>query len=140
MSGSGGFYKYRCKHFLTHNCNNWVWVNGAACACCLAEGREAEDDIAAGLPSWLDMNQIQDVQAPEWPGANGMAYGYRLMQFVPTGQGNERILQPKVRQQQQQHHHQHHHQQRPIITVPMVTADMPRPVMSSTGIGNSMGY
>lgn len=35
MSGSGGFYKYRCKHFLTYNCNNWVYVNGAACACCL---------------------------------------------------------------------------------------------------------
>lgn len=35
MSGSGGFYKYRCKYFYTHNCQNWVWVNKAACASCL---------------------------------------------------------------------------------------------------------
>ncbi|KAM7206000.1 hypothetical protein V8F33_000830 [Rhypophila sp. PSN 637] len=48
MSGSGGFYKYRCKHFLTYNCNNWVYVNGAACACCLAEGRESEEQISGG--------------------------------------------------------------------------------------------
>ena len=32
---SGGFYKYRCKHFLTYNCNHWVYVAGAACASCL---------------------------------------------------------------------------------------------------------
>ena len=35
MSGSGGFYKYRCKYFLTHNCPNWVYANGHACALCL---------------------------------------------------------------------------------------------------------
>lgn len=35
MSGSGGFYKYRCKYFYTHNCNNWVYVNNAPCAHCL---------------------------------------------------------------------------------------------------------
>ncbi|KAK3317188.1 hypothetical protein B0T19DRAFT_446164 [Cercophora scortea] len=38
MSGSGGFNKYRCKFFLTHNCNNWVWVNGGECAMCMANG------------------------------------------------------------------------------------------------------
>lgn len=32
---SGGFYKYRCKYFYTHNCQNWVWVNNAPCATCL---------------------------------------------------------------------------------------------------------
>lgn len=31
----GGYYKYRCKHFYTYNCMNWVWVNYAACATCL---------------------------------------------------------------------------------------------------------
>src|ERR1700712_5753689 len=35
MSGSGGYYKYRCKYWLTHNCPNWVWVNNAPCAHCL---------------------------------------------------------------------------------------------------------
>lgn len=35
MSGSGGFYKYRCKYFYTHNCTNWVYVNNAPCANCL---------------------------------------------------------------------------------------------------------
>jgi hypothetical protein len=42
MSGSGGFYKYRCRYFLTHNCPNWVWVHNAPCANCLAEGRDDE--------------------------------------------------------------------------------------------------
>ncbi|KAK3364825.1 hypothetical protein B0T24DRAFT_537182 [Lasiosphaeria ovina] len=34
MSGSGGFYKYRCKYFYSQNCTNWVYVNGAPCAMC----------------------------------------------------------------------------------------------------------
>ncbi|EPE25632.1 hypothetical protein GLAREA_01544 [Glarea lozoyensis ATCC 20868] len=28
MSGSGGYYKYRCKYFFTHNCPHWVWADG----------------------------------------------------------------------------------------------------------------
>ncbi|KAK4115621.1 hypothetical protein N656DRAFT_775547 [Canariomyces notabilis] len=35
MSGSGGFYKYRCKYFWTYNCDNWVYANGHACQMCL---------------------------------------------------------------------------------------------------------
>ena len=35
MSGSGGFYKYRCKYFYTKSCQNWVYVNGEACMSCL---------------------------------------------------------------------------------------------------------
>lgn len=35
MSGSGGFYKYRCKYFYTYNCPNWVYANGHACPMCL---------------------------------------------------------------------------------------------------------
>jgi len=42
MSGSGGYYKYRCKYWLTYNCPNWVWVNNAPCAHCLADGRDSE--------------------------------------------------------------------------------------------------
>ncbi|KAK3345318.1 hypothetical protein B0H65DRAFT_466266 [Neurospora tetraspora] len=41
----GGFYKYRCKHFYTYNCMNWVWVNYAACATCLAMGRGEESEV-----------------------------------------------------------------------------------------------
>ncbi|KAG5976238.1 hypothetical protein E4U56_002193 [Claviceps arundinis] len=44
---SGGFYKYRCKYFYTHDCQNWVWMNNAPCATCLAEGR---DDEMAPIP------------------------------------------------------------------------------------------
>ncbi|KAL2116070.1 hypothetical protein VTJ04DRAFT_10325 [Mycothermus thermophilus] len=39
-AGGGGFYKYRCKNFYTHNCTNWVYCNGHACADCWAEGRQ----------------------------------------------------------------------------------------------------
>ncbi|KAI1209250.1 uncharacterized protein F4807DRAFT_460941 [Annulohypoxylon truncatum] len=39
-TSSGGYYKYRCKYFLSHNCNNWVYVNGSPCANCCAEGRD----------------------------------------------------------------------------------------------------
>ncbi|KAK3933498.1 hypothetical protein QBC46DRAFT_434149 [Diplogelasinospora grovesii] len=54
MSGSGGFYKYRCKYFYTHNCPNWVWVNNSPCASCLAEGRDADDNVSnsTAAPSW----------------------------------------------------------------------------------------
>ncbi|KAK5631450.1 hypothetical protein RRF57_007164 [Xylaria bambusicola] len=50
MSGSGGFYKYRCKYFLTHECPNWVYVNNTACAECSAQGREA-DSTASQAPA-----------------------------------------------------------------------------------------
>ncbi|ERS96606.1 hypothetical protein HMPREF1624_06815 [Sporothrix schenckii ATCC 58251] len=43
MSGSGGFYKYRCKYFMTHDCPNWVFVNYAPCADCCAAGRDADE-------------------------------------------------------------------------------------------------
>ncbi|RPA95513.1 hypothetical protein L873DRAFT_1315060 [Choiromyces venosus 120613-1] len=42
MSGSG-FYKFRCKNWLTYDCKQWVWVNNSACAECIAVGRDAED-------------------------------------------------------------------------------------------------
>ncbi|KAL6908934.1 hypothetical protein GGI43DRAFT_162702 [Trichoderma evansii] len=43
MSSSGGFYKYRCKNFYSHNCPNWVWVNNSPCATCIAEGKDADE-------------------------------------------------------------------------------------------------
>jgi len=42
MSSSGGYYKYRCKYWMTYNCPNWVWVNNSPCAHCLADGRDSE--------------------------------------------------------------------------------------------------
>ncbi|KAI8949900.1 hypothetical protein F4801DRAFT_382854 [Xylaria longipes] len=40
--GGGGFYKFRCKYFYTHECPNWVYVNNTACASCSAQGRDLE--------------------------------------------------------------------------------------------------
>jgi len=48
MSGSGGYYKYRCKYFLSHNCPHWVWVNHAPCAHCLADGRDSDGAVIPG--------------------------------------------------------------------------------------------
>lgn len=42
MSGSGGFYKYRCKYFYTYNCTNWVYVSQAPCANCLVSSVAVE--------------------------------------------------------------------------------------------------
>ncbi|PWW74614.1 hypothetical protein C7212DRAFT_38636, partial [Tuber magnatum] len=41
MSGSG-YYKFRCKNWLTYDCKQWVWVNNSACAECVAAGRDSE--------------------------------------------------------------------------------------------------
>ncbi|KAK3937693.1 hypothetical protein QBC46DRAFT_410893 [Diplogelasinospora grovesii] len=60
MSGSGGFYKYMCKYFYTHNCPNWVWVNYAACASCLAEGREEGLNQHLNFPPRGAIQSIQD--------------------------------------------------------------------------------
>lgn len=40
MAGNG-FYKYRCKYFISHGCDNWVWVAKAPCATCLV----SKDDL-----------------------------------------------------------------------------------------------
>jgi len=47
MSG-GGYYKYRCKYWLTHDCPHWVWVNNAPCAHCLADGRDSDVGMMQG--------------------------------------------------------------------------------------------
>ncbi|KAG0641449.1 hypothetical protein HOY80DRAFT_1135259 [Tuber brumale] len=44
MSGSG-FYKFRCKYWLTYNCRQWVWVNNSACAECVAAGRDSGEAV-----------------------------------------------------------------------------------------------
>ncbi|KAF8418081.1 hypothetical protein EV426DRAFT_720847 [Tirmania nivea] len=53
MSGPG-FYKFRCKNFYTHDCENWVWVNNSPCAACVAQGRESvEENYEDNSPSIL---------------------------------------------------------------------------------------
>ncbi|KAI1199351.1 hypothetical protein F5X97DRAFT_341707 [Nemania serpens] len=42
MSGTGGYYRFRCRFFLTHNCQNWVYIRDAVCAECSAKGRDAQ--------------------------------------------------------------------------------------------------
>ncbi len=85
MSGSGGFYKYRCKYFYTYNCPNWVWINGVACPACLvsfipsslalfiltssqAEGRDSE---GSSPPPGLPMGPIRGVDDPLWDRPSG---------------------------------------------------------------------
>ncbi|EPS35065.1 hypothetical protein H072_11524 [Dactylellina haptotyla CBS 200.50] len=52
---SGGYYKYRCKYFYSHNCPNWVWVNNSTCAECAAAGR---DSLSLSSQT-LDSNAIE---------------------------------------------------------------------------------
>jgi len=73
MSGSGGYYKYRCKYWLTYNCPHWVWVNNAPCAHCLADGRDSD---AAMIPQFRISREIYVPQL-----ANG-ALHYIMMEIV----------------------------------------------------------
>lgn len=132
MSGSGGFYKYRCKYFYTHNCTNWVYVNNSPCANCLvsfqvhptipprmqrenqltwrsslqAEGR---DSIEAP-----PQQQFRDIIVPYFDD-NGMRQEC-LMEFIATDPlGLYWSLRYKA----------------PVQVGPTVTSDTPRPVYPS---------
>lgn len=98
-SGSGGFYKYRCKYFYTYNCSNWVYVSNAPCANCLvhleqhrpqpsshtkankhnsqAEGR---DSAAAPAQPWA--NKPREIQVPYLDDHGVLQYS--LMEIVHT--------------------------------------------------------
>ncbi|KAH8684619.1 hypothetical protein BGZ60DRAFT_442622 [Tricladium varicosporioides] len=76
MSGSGGYYKYRCKYFFTHNCPHWVWVHNAPCAHCLADGRDTD---AAILPGSVRLSR--EIYVPQLE--NG-AFQYIIMQIIAT--------------------------------------------------------
>ena len=139
MSGSGGFYKYRCKYFLTHNCPHWVYVNGAPCAYCCAEGREADEtENMSPAQQRLTTREICVPRVCEG------TLQYTLMEFVESGAGNYWAVRYKMPPQQQQQQHQP-----AIMSTSMVTSDMPRPVMGgAVGIpghpphqlGLMMGY
>lgn len=72
--GGGGFYKYRCKYFYTHNCPNWVYVNNSPCASCCAEGRDSE----VSNPS-VSRYASRDIFVPK--AADGMLC-YTMMEMV----------------------------------------------------------
>jgi len=74
MSGSGGYYKYRCKYWLTYNCPNWVWVNNAPCAHCLADGRDSDVAVIPG-----SFRVSREVYVPQLE--NGLLH-YTLMEII----------------------------------------------------------
>ncbi|KAK7431605.1 hypothetical protein QQZ08_001823 [Neonectria magnoliae] len=78
MSGAGGFYKYRCKYFYTHNCPNWVW----------ADGRDNEE---SSLPQW---GLPRDIVVPRV--LDGILQ-YTLMELVaPSEPGDDWTLRDKA--------------------------------------------
>ncbi|KAK0651521.1 hypothetical protein B0T16DRAFT_320872 [Cercophora newfieldiana] len=103
MSGSGGFYKYRCKYFYSHNCTNWVYVNGAPCAMCVTESPVRHVSREICVPRICD-GTIQ----------------YMLMEFIESNSGNYWAVRHKAMNQ-------------PLIAANMVTADTPRAVLTTAG-------
>ncbi|KAI8634494.1 hypothetical protein F5Y19DRAFT_213253 [Xylariaceae sp. FL1651] len=95
MSGSGGFYKYRCKYFYSHDCPNWVYVNNTACATCSSHGRDVEQ-----APSQTPVViYSREICVPRVEG--GVLY-YTLMETVTTdAAGNYWALKYKVTQRTQ---------------------------------------
>ncbi|KAK4456383.1 hypothetical protein QBC42DRAFT_191181 [Cladorrhinum samala] len=105
---SGGYNKYRCKYWLTHDCPNWVFMNKHACGACLAEGREGGE----GLPGQ------SEIQIPQALGGN---LEYTIMGLLPAEPGTYyTYLQKAVAPR--------------IPTSNVVTSDTPRPVVATTGI------
>ncbi|KAI9744868.1 MAG: hypothetical protein M1818_001793 [Claussenomyces sp. TS43310] len=82
MSGSGGYYKYRCKHWLTYNCPHWVWVNGAACAHCMALGRAATTSVASSHARWAHEVYV--------PAINNRTLTYVMREIITNNQSNGR--------------------------------------------------
>lgn len=70
-SGSGGFYKYRCKFFNSHHCANWCYVKTSPCASCLVS--LVQDSCSRFPSSWLKPDKCSHhVGAPArlWAGWN----------------------------------------------------------------------
>ncbi|KAJ4155171.1 hypothetical protein LMH87_000428 [Akanthomyces muscarius] len=82
-SPGGGFYKYRCKYFLSHDCKNWVWVNDTPCSTCLANGRDEETYPTA---AWA---ASRDIMAPYVK--NGVLQ-YAHMEVTVSEQGEESLI------------------------------------------------
>ncbi|KAH6656698.1 hypothetical protein BKA67DRAFT_642804 [Truncatella angustata] len=110
-SGGGGFYKYRCKYFYTHNCPNWVYVNNSPCPTCCAEGRDSE-----AVPSAV-RNFSRDVCVPQ--AANGTIH-YTLMEMVNLNEASSdwRLVYKAA--------------QKPITTVVTTNATPRAPILSTS--------
>jgi len=119
MSGSGGFYKYRCRYFLSHNCPNWVWVHNAPCAACLAEGRDAEATPST-QQAWRFTREICVPQILDG------TLQYTLMEIVADQSGTYWTLRHKVARQ-------------PVYSV-KTTSDTPNPVVATAGPSGQMAY
>ena len=135
MSGSGGFYRYRCKYWLTHNCNNWVYVNGAACAYCVvsfgpwvSDVGHSETDKDCGQADGRESME-SETTAPAHhfsreicvPRVCDGTLQYMLMELVESGTGNYWAVRHKVTAQ-------------PLVPANMTTSDTPRPIMATTGV------
>ncbi|KAI5860336.1 hypothetical protein GGS23DRAFT_233163 [Durotheca rogersii] len=113
MSGSGGFYKYRCKYFYTHNCPNWVYVNNSPCASCCAEGRDV-DGAVVEMPTW---RYSHDICVPRVE--DGIMH-YTLMEIVNIDEsGSQWMLRYKVG-----------HTQIPAVMTTSATPGVPVPAPS----------
>ncbi|KAI5921605.1 hypothetical protein F4810DRAFT_677814 [Camillea tinctor] len=85
MSGSGGFFRYRCKFFYKHNCPNWVYVNNSPCASCIESGREAserDDNSERDLSSIFDGTSQQSISAPTSVSGSSLIAIAAIDQFV----------------------------------------------------------
>ncbi|KAL2016520.1 hypothetical protein VTK56DRAFT_3448 [Thermocarpiscus australiensis] len=143
---SGGYYKYHCKYFYTHDCPNWVYCNGHACAMCLAEGREADDTSSASHAASATWPQHQQQQQQQQPPSSSIAeicvpqafHGtlrYTVMEVIPTddatgaGPGTYWVLRQKATAPP------------PIpLMSTIVTSDTPRPVVTAVGMPVQMGF
>ncbi|KAK0634659.1 hypothetical protein B0T17DRAFT_611630 [Bombardia bombarda] len=121
---SGGYYKYRCKYFYTYDCTEWVYVNGAACAVCLAEGREAMESEVAWAPAPGEPKPIQV------PTVRDGELHWHEMEYVQNVESGGSLIYWTLR----------HKATQPLTTTAMTTTDTPRPVMSTSGIGTHYGY
>ncbi|KAL1842592.1 hypothetical protein VTJ49DRAFT_4772 [Mycothermus thermophilus] len=134
MSSSGGFYKYRCKNFYTHNCPNWVYCNGHACSMCLAEGRDAaESEAPVHAPSHHPRGPNASSPYTEIcvPQAIHGTIRYTIMEIVPADESSpgaywilrQKALEPRLL---------------PYSTV--TTSATPRPIMTAVGVPGQLAY
>ncbi|CCC07349.1 hypothetical protein SMACR_02356 [Sordaria macrospora] len=138
MSGGGqpggGFYKYRCKHFYTYECMNWVWVNHAACATCLAMGRGEESDVALSatrfeirVPRALDGMLSYESAWVAPPVFTGFEPTFKTRNAPMSGNNSSTTslgdFTPAFRGSPPE-----------VFPTTMTTTDTPQPVMTTTGV------
>jgi hypothetical protein len=127
MSGSGGFYKYRCKYFYSKQCPEWVYVNGDPCSECLVScwlpclGTSSDPTNTQLQRKGLDATEDF---VPMWPGVRDICVPvlqdgflqYAIMELVLPDASGYWTLRAKVAQP-------------PPVAPPSFggTAELPRP-------------